>query len=422
METLTSYPAPTRLQDVSFVHNDAVRVHLVDIPGFSEAEEQDAAAPVQLINDFVSAGKTFSGIVFLQPICSDDEHKAGLALRNVELLHQLRGDAAEAHPPTTVLATSEWSRVTPEDAERRERELVEATDSFFGRMYRDGAKVFRYDETRESALEILSYVLAQRQQLAALPAAAQVPAPATSSTAAWSHALPLTPAPTPAEEKQQQQQKQPIMETPVVARHVAFAHKASQTDDTPEAVAFRAEIQQARESHMARMAAMYGQMEQAAREHDAHLQGLFGAEIEGLQAQLREGAEVQARLRQELADLAAQRDADVAAVRDEMAQALARRDEEHARETEAKLTAVRTEMAADADGKLRALRAEFERERDQTARSVRAEMQRMAEREQEARERAKHAEMAAHRSGEYRQPLQAWAVARLWGVGQTKSR
>lgn len=76
------------------------------------------------------------------------------------------------------------------------------------------------------------------------------------------------------------------------------------------------------------------------------------------------------------------------------------------------------------DGRLAAVRAEMEQrhlEQDDNVAGLRAEIVRLAEREKEALQRAQYAEMS-RKSEKYRTPMQAWAVARLWGIGQARSR
>lgn len=101
--------------------------------------------------------------------------------------------------------------------------------------------------------------------------------------------------------------------------------------------------------------------------------------------------------------------------------------EEMGREAEQRVNKVRSEMDE--------MRAEFEREREQTMKEMRGEMARLVEREREAREKLRRAETMPfnnNRGGQSRdqspnvrpglQQSSSWAIARLWGVGQPRTR
>ncbi|KAK1756395.1 hypothetical protein QBC47DRAFT_379865 [Echria macrotheca] len=429
--------------DTSFIYNENTRVHLIDIPGFTDADPDHDTTPEQertleRINKLIADGKTISGIIFLHPITT--EANTTLALRNIELFRSLCGPTAQAQS-FAVLATSMWSQVdNPEDAARRESALVDdASASFFGRMHQDGSKVFRFSETKESALDMVSYLLAQRN--------------------VGGEALP-TPPMTP-----QLKVAKPHYPVP----HKAVSHKAVQTDVIPADDPFHQSILRAREAHMARLADMYAHMEAAARDHDTAMQGLFGAEVEALRRKIATAEEGQARLRQVIVETNQQKNNEISALRSEMAAAraafntdleardktsreqTARLEAEHARALEEKEKAVRAEgdrriqtlvdeMSAESDERVHKVRIEMEHEMVERVGAVRAEMDRLKvehdqnmmalkteirnlmAREEKALERARTAELARKGDDAFvRQPLQAWAVARLWGVGQART-
>ncbi|KAK0639868.1 hypothetical protein B0T16DRAFT_463503 [Cercophora newfieldiana] len=434
--------ASTTNQDISFLYNDTQRVHLIDIPGFTsdDTDPEQQQNTLNRINTLVADGKTFSGIVFLHPI--SDSQTATLALQNMELLRSLCADSSQTTQTLTVLATSMWSRVDPELGAERERTLVEEDEFAQQLLTQEGGKVFRYEDTRESAMEILSYLLSRQ------------------ITAAGA------------------------------AKIDSGVDKACQTGEelTGE---WEREISAEREKHMARLAEMYALMEEATREHDSNVRGIVKVEVESLKKRIREGEEQRERLEKALEEVKRVKGAEVEALRGEISEERkrhkeeteqfvkeakaerARREEEQVRQREERVAAVRAEMTQEsesrvkslleemtheadervkavraemtheADERVKAVRAEmtheadarvqalrremekmkleFEREREQNMKTVRAEMSRLVEREKEARERAQRAEVV-RKTEEYRQPLQAWAVARLWGVGQTRSR
>ncbi|KAK4450914.1 hypothetical protein QBC34DRAFT_493430 [Podospora aff. communis PSN243] len=338
-------------QDVTFLYNGTQRIHIIDIPSFtsndSTVEEEERT--LNRINALVADGKTFSGIVFLHPIA--DEQTAGLALQNMELLRSLSG----ADPQTqtlTVLATSMWSRVAPELGAERERVLVEE-DAFVGQLLnQEGGKVFRYEDTRESAMEILSYLLSRQM---AIPRKLE-----------------------------------------------GGVDKACQTGE--ELVGeWEKEIATAREKHMARLAEMYALMEEATREHDSNVRGIVKVEVESLKKRIREGEEEKERLEQALEQLRRQKDSEVKALQGEISEErerhavdlerhlksaqeekeqlvkaaqeeLLRREEEHVRQREAHVAAVRAEITQESEQRVKGLLEEMTHEADERVNAVRAEM------------------------------------------------
>ena len=75
----------------------------------------------------------------------------GSALRNLRLLKSLVG---ERNLKNVLLTTTHWSGVTPEEGERREKELRE-TENFWKGLLERGASLGRYDGDRQSGLELL---------------------------------------------------------------------------------------------------------------------------------------------------------------------------------------------------------------------------------------------------------------------------
>jgi len=447
---------PATAQDASFIYNSTTRVHLIDIPGFTDIDTdtddnddttaQEAA--LARINALISAGKTISGIIFLHPITN--EHNTGLALRNVELFRELCGASAQARS-FAVLATSMWSHVDPDDGARREAALVtdgDGGDDFFAHMHREGSPVFRFSETRESALEILSYLLAQKSAEAGL-----LPTP------------PSTPPPaTP-----------PQTATETVETEVA--DKAVQTEDDVfggNGDDFARIILAERERHMARLADMYAHMEQATREHDGAMQGLFRAEVDALKQKITDAEAEQVRLRRMLAEVTEHKELEVCALKDELDRArrayladveaqkasaeesaacregefaatLALREqtlrqegeervkallEEMTAESEARVAKVKEEMTsdmvsqvADTQTKMEEQIKQIKTEHDQNMMALKSEITRLMGEKEALLLRAQRAEAAtATTKSEHRTPMQAWAVARLWGVGQARSR
>jgi hypothetical protein len=139
------------------MYNRTLRVHLIDTPGFENSKRSD----VQVLQDIAhwlsksfKAGTRLSGVIFMHPI-SDLRRITGSTTRNLRMFKKLCGEQAYQ---SIVLATSMWSKVTIEEGERREGILIE-TDEYWGLMCKNGSKVFRYADTRESALDLIKYIL-----------------------------------------------------------------------------------------------------------------------------------------------------------------------------------------------------------------------------------------------------------------------
>ncbi|KAH8747508.1 hypothetical protein BGZ57DRAFT_807112, partial [Hyaloscypha finlandica] len=146
------------VEDVDFMYNKNLRVHLIDTPGFDDTNRSD----VQVLQDLAhwlsgsfKYGIRLSGVVFLHRI--SDPRMASSARRNLLMFKKLCGEKAYQ---SVILGTTHWSNVSPQDGTRRERELIE-TDEYWGLMCKKGSRVFRYANTRESALSLIGYILKQ---------------------------------------------------------------------------------------------------------------------------------------------------------------------------------------------------------------------------------------------------------------------
>ncbi|GAB1313685.1 G domain-containing protein (Fragment) [Madurella fahalii] len=132
------------VEEISFMYNRYVRVHLIDTPGFDDTNR---------------AGIRLSGIIYLHKI--SDVRMTGSTRRNLVMFKKLCGENAFQ---SVVLATSMWSRVSESEGQERERELV-GTDTFWGLMCKKGSRVFRYLNTRQSWLALLDYILSLNREI-----------------------------------------------------------------------------------------------------------------------------------------------------------------------------------------------------------------------------------------------------------------
>jgi hypothetical protein len=143
----------------SFQYGD-LNVHLVDTPGFDDTRisDEDVLSNIAFwLNVSYAANVRLSGIVYLHPI-----HKVrmgGSAHKNLRMFKQLCGEESLS---SVVLATSMWSKVSEEVGQRREKQLKENKD-MWADMIRQGSVVFRHDDTQESAIKIIDFILHQRR-------------------------------------------------------------------------------------------------------------------------------------------------------------------------------------------------------------------------------------------------------------------
>jgi len=138
------------------MYNPSVRVHLIDTPGFDDTNLSDVQVPQNIahwLSASVKSGVRLNGMIFLHRIT--DPRLAGSGRRNLLMFKKLCGERAYQ---SVVLATTMWGRVPLEEGERRENELVEKP-AYWGSMCKLGSKVFRYHNTRESALDLVSYII-----------------------------------------------------------------------------------------------------------------------------------------------------------------------------------------------------------------------------------------------------------------------
>ena len=138
----------------TFQYN-GVNITLVDTPGFSDTFRSD----VEVLHE-ISAWATetytnghLSGVLYLHRI--SDNRIDGSALRSLRLLKNLVG---EKNMRNVLLTTTHWSNVTPEEGERREKELKE-TDNFWKGLLDNGATLTRYAGDQQSGLELLQEII-----------------------------------------------------------------------------------------------------------------------------------------------------------------------------------------------------------------------------------------------------------------------
>lgn len=147
----------SRVQPIELDFNKGIRLRLVDTPGFDDSREGITDFEVlSMIATFLVQEETHStlaGLIYMHRI--SDTRMGGTARRNLRMFHKLCGQDSLKN---VVIVTTMWDKATPEDGERRERELV-SSETLFKPLLDEGAVMRRHDGTRASALRIIDYLL-----------------------------------------------------------------------------------------------------------------------------------------------------------------------------------------------------------------------------------------------------------------------
>ncbi|KAL6901318.1 P-loop containing nucleoside triphosphate hydrolase protein [Trichoderma evansii] len=237
------------VEDVEFMLNDHVRVHLIDTPGFDDTSRSDVEVIQNIavwLSDSFEQGTKLSGIIYLHRII--DVRMAGSALRNLSMFKKLCGEEAYS---SVVLATSMWSLIDEATGAQREQELIE-TKKFWGYMHEKGSRIFRLDRTRESCLKIIKHILS-------------------------------------------------LGSTTLLELQDEIVNKGRQIEDTEAGVQLNEDIIRERKKHQAELEHLKSQMQEM--KHDAELQRVLKEEYEELKENIRRSDEEQAKLKQDLKDV-----------------------------------------------------------------------------------------------------------------------
>lgn len=142
-------------------------MYLVDTPGFDDTYKTDVdvlAEVAKWLNKTYKDSILLTGIIYLHRI--GDTRMGGSGARNLRMFRKLCGDGSLG---SVVLATTMWSTVGSSPAElqkaaNREKELM-GRPEFWKTMIDRGSRVFRQDQGRESALEIIKYLLDRKKKV-----------------------------------------------------------------------------------------------------------------------------------------------------------------------------------------------------------------------------------------------------------------
>ncbi|KAF9447340.1 hypothetical protein P691DRAFT_671702 [Macrolepiota fuliginosa MF-IS2] len=128
---------------------------LVDTPGFDDTRKTNLQI-LKLISEWLERtgekGVLLSGVLYLHRI--SDNRMAGTALEVLGLFKKLCGHDMYRH---IVMVTTMWDRLRDENVGNLREEELRAT--FWAPVIRHGAVMMRYQNTKESAWDILEHIL-----------------------------------------------------------------------------------------------------------------------------------------------------------------------------------------------------------------------------------------------------------------------
>ncbi|KAF0639312.1 hypothetical protein FPSE5266_10285 [Fusarium pseudograminearum] len=127
-------------------------VYLIDTPGFDDTGRSDTEVLSEIaawLTDSYKHEIRLHGIIYLHRI--SDVRMQGSAKKNLVTFKELCGEDALKK---VVLASTMWDIIPAEKATKREQELKD-TPEFWGWMLSKGSSVHRYNNTAESAREII---------------------------------------------------------------------------------------------------------------------------------------------------------------------------------------------------------------------------------------------------------------------------
>jgi hypothetical protein len=113
------------------------------------------------LNEAYEQKISLTGIIYLQKI--SDNRVGGAGSKNLRMFKKLCGESSLG---SVVLATTMWSEVNPTAGERREIQLKTSTKpkpDFWKSMIEQGSKVPRQDREKESATEIINYLIEMKR-------------------------------------------------------------------------------------------------------------------------------------------------------------------------------------------------------------------------------------------------------------------
>jgi hypothetical protein len=135
---------------------------LIDTPGFDDTYRSDSEI-LREIADWLCQAYQYriklSGLIYLHRI--SDVRIGGSGMKNLRMFRKLCGENGLG---SVVLGTTMWSQCPPQDAERREGQLLEQND-LWSYLIQHGARVMRQDDGINSGTKILNYIISRKQKV-----------------------------------------------------------------------------------------------------------------------------------------------------------------------------------------------------------------------------------------------------------------
>jgi len=141
------------------------KIWLLDTPGFDDTYKTDAeilAEVAKYLGDLYANQILLTGIIYLHRI--QDPRAGNAAMRNIRTFKKLCGEDGLSR---TVLVTTFWRNVEQEEGRKREGELL-SRGTLWKFISDRGGKAFRYHQTKESAKEVVNYIITAKLGKAAL--------------------------------------------------------------------------------------------------------------------------------------------------------------------------------------------------------------------------------------------------------------
>ncbi|KAJ3455218.1 hypothetical protein MRS44_013818 [Fusarium solani] len=151
------YSGTTDMESFPF-DMDGRKIHLIDTPGFDDTYRTDSEVLKEIafwLRQTYKKNVKLSGIVYLHPITNT--RITGSVHKNLRLFERLCGDETLK---TVVLATTMWNQEDAHKFEKRQEQL-KTNQNFWGDMVSRGSAVFRHNNNRQSAVDIVTYILDQ---------------------------------------------------------------------------------------------------------------------------------------------------------------------------------------------------------------------------------------------------------------------
>lgn len=125
------------------------------MPGFDYTRKTDIEVLREITNWLsmaYAAGLKLTGIIYLHRIRDVGLHGSA---KNIRIFKKLCGDNSLA---SVVLATTFWGMAKNDIEQSREAQLITRSD-FWGHCVQKGSKVFRHDQGKDSAVNIIDYLV-----------------------------------------------------------------------------------------------------------------------------------------------------------------------------------------------------------------------------------------------------------------------